>query len=183
MSAKARVVAEVAQGAPVVVVAHSLGAVVAAVAVRMRRLEASRFVLVEPALYDLARGAEPIEHHIGLVALARHRAQNGDLYGYWEIVSPLMFGQPASPDRWAGEHAFVERFAEMESPWGHGIKTDLFGHTPTLVVTGAWSDEYEVIADRLVQVGAQHVQLLGNKHRVQDHPDFNALVDAFDRAN
>lgn len=180
MSAKAHAVGEQSSGGPVVVIAHSLGAVIAAIAAQREYLDVSHFLLAEPALYDIARGDTSIEHHIASMSQARQFAQNGDLYRYWEIVSPMMFRRPASRARWDSESAFVARFAAMEPPWGHGIAAETFRQVPTLVVTGAWNNEYEAIAARLTRVGAQHVQLPGFGHRVQDHPDFNQLLDALE---
>lgn len=179
LDVKVDVIVRQAPAQPGLVVAHSLGAV--AIAVAGERLLASRFVLVEPALYDIARGEEAIERHVAAMSSARRLAEAGDIFGYWQIVSPLMFGRPASRDRWAEDRPVAERFAALTPPWGHGITATVFQQTPTLVVTGAWNDEYEAIAARLGEAGATHVQLPGHKHRPQDHPGFNSLVDAFER--
>lgn len=181
IQAKADAVAQQAPDVPVVVVAHSLGAVVAALAARAGRIEVSRFVLVEPALYDFARGEPAIEIHIGTMTTARELANDGDLYGYWEIVSPMMFGRSASRDRWAHERVFAARFCAVPQPWGHDVTVATFAQTPTLVVTGAWNDEYEAIAARLSKAGAQHIQLPGFDHRPQDHPRFESVVSGFEQ--
>lgn len=181
LQAKAETISRQIPAAPVVVIAHSLGAVAVAVAADAGRLRASHFVLVEPALYDIARGSDPVERHIAAMTSARRLAAEGDLYGYWRIVSPLMFGRPASRDHWAEDRPLATRFASLEPPWGHGGGADVFEGTPTLVVTGAWNAEYEAIAAALAESGATHVRLPGHKHRPQDHVDFNPLVDAFER--
>lgn len=87
---------------PSFLVAHSLGAVPAAMAYGAGAISASHVVLLEPALYDVARGDGSIERHIGPVTEARQRAAQGDLYGYWQIVGPLMF-------RREGEWRYVAR--------------------------------------------------------------------------
>jgi hypothetical protein len=177
MSSKARAVVEQAPSNPLAVVAHSLGATVVAVA--LEEIRPQRLVLVEPALYDIARGHEAIEGHVGQMTRAREHAAAGDLYGYWEIVSPMMFGLPASRDRWEEEQDRAEWMAAIEPPWGHGLTAGQFGDVPTLVVTGDWNQEYEAVATRLTEVGARHVHLPGYQHRPQDHPDFNGLVEEF----
>ena len=137
-------------------------------------------MLIEPALYDMARGDSAVENHINTMTRARELADVRDLYGYWSIVSPLMFGRPASRDRWAEDRATAERFAEVVPPWGHNVSADQFADIPALVVTGAWNEEYEAIAHRLAAVNVQHVQLEGYRHRPQDHPEFNDLLDRFE---
>lgn len=179
MQAKVDAIVEQAPAGPAVVVAHSLGAVVAALAATADRLAVSHFVLVEPALYDLARGEHAIEAHIEAMTTARKLAHEGDLYGYWQIISPLMFEDAASPDRWVRERVVAERFAALPVPWGHAVTVATFAQTPTLVVTGGWNDEYEQIAARLSAAGAEHLQLPGLGHRPQDHPQFNSLVSSF----
>lgn len=51
-----------------------------------------------------------------------------------------------------------------------------------LAVTGGWNEEYELIARRLVDVGADHIVLSGYAHRPRDHPDFPTAVTAFERS-
>lgn len=160
------------------VVAHSSGAVAVVLALQAGRIAPARLVLVEPALYDVARGAAPIESHIGAMTAARGRAAAGDLFGFWAIVRPLMFGGPVDEDLWDGEQELAERFASVDPPWGHGLEATDLATTPTLVVTGAWNEEYEAIAAALARHGARHVHLGGHRHRPQDHPDFQGLLDA-----
>ncbi|WP_101845971.1 alpha/beta hydrolase [Zhihengliuella sp. ISTPL4] len=161
--------------------AHSIGAVTAVRALA-DGLRVSGLVLVEPALYDIARGAAPIERHIAVVTEARARAADDDLYGFWSILRPLMFGGPATRERWEDERAVAQRWATTNLPWGHGIRTRSLHGVPMLVVTGGWNEEYELIGRRLVDVGAHHVVLSGFAHRPQDHPDFPAAVAAFERS-
>lgn len=154
------------------VIAHSAGAVPVTLAVAQGRIQASALVLVEPALYDVARGIPAIEHHIEVMTSARQRADAGDLFGFWSIVRPLMFGAPAEATSWNAEREFASRFASIELPWGHDITATMLAGVQTLVITGGWNDEYEAIAAVLMKAGATHVQLLGHEHRPQDHPDF-----------
>jgi pimeloyl-ACP methyl ester carboxylesterase len=122
----------------ITVVAHSLGAVAAVLASANGAVRADRLVLIEPALYDVARGNPAIERHIEMMTRARSLAAAGDLVGYWRIVRPLMFGGAADPTRWDEERSRAEWFASVPSPWGHGVATEAITSTPTLVVTGGW---------------------------------------------
>lgn len=179
MTRKADVVGEQCPRGDVVVIAHSLGAVPAALAYTVGNLTPSHVVLLEPALYDIARGDGAIERHIIPMTEARECAETGDLYGYWQIVAPLMFGRSATPDSWKDDQTLAQRFAAMDAPWGYGIEGSVFAAVPTLVVTGDWSDEYEAIAEQMTLAGAAHVQLPGAKHRPQDHSDFESVLAEF----
>lgn len=163
-----------------VVFAHSIGAVPAVLAAA-RGLKLSGLVLVEPALYDIARGNSAVERHISIVTEARERALAGDLYGFWAILRPLMFGGPIQREHWDDERATAERWSTINLPWGHGLRGDEAAGIPTLVVTGGWNDEYEAIASALTRHGARHRVLPGAGHRVQDTPRFQRVVDEFER--
>lgn len=154
------------------VVAHSLGAVPVALALRQGLIAPRRVVLLEPALYDIARGDASIEKHIAVMTAARSRAERGDLFGYWSLVRPVMFGGPAEVTEWAEEQDLATRFASIESPWGYALDGSEVVAAPTFVVTGGWNPEYEAIAHVLATHGAHHVHLKGCRHRPQDHPDF-----------
>lgn len=164
-------------GRSALIFAHSIGAV--PVALAAAEADFAGLVLIEPALYDLARGDAAIERHIGIVVEARARAAAGDLRGFWAILRPLMFGGAFDADRWVEEQPLAERWARTNLPWGHGVRARMLERVPTLVVTGGWNDEYETIADVLVAAGARHVVLPGAQHRPQDLPRFPAVVDAF----
>ncbi|WP_336642659.1 hypothetical protein [Microbacterium sp. MMO-113] len=138
--------------------AHSIGAVAAVRAVA-DGLRVSGLVLVEPALYDIARGDAPIERHIAVVTEARARAAEDDLYGFWALFRPLMFGGPLDRASWPDERAVAEHWATANLPWGHGIREHSLAGVPALVVTGGWNEEYELIARRLVDVGAEQIVL------------------------
>jgi hypothetical protein len=163
-----------------IVFAHSLLAVPAALASTTRRV--AGLVLVEPALYDLARGTESIERHIGIVTDARDLAASGDLAGFWAMLRPLMFGGSFDPGRWPAEQPVAAFWAARDVPWGHGVRTRMIDGVPTLVVTGGWNDEYESIAEILSVGGAHHVVLTGAQHRPQDLPGFAPAVAEFERS-
>lgn len=183
MADKAHLVGEQCPDERVVIIAHSLGAVPAALAYTNGGIAASHVVLLEPALYDIARGQDAIERHIIPMTEARERAKGGDLFGYWQIVGPMMFGREATRESWPEDQDLAQRFADMEPPWGHGIEETAFANVSRLVVTGGWNDEYEAIAERMALVGAAHVRLSGAKHRPQDHPGFERVLVDFLRAN
>ncbi|MCM3695623.1 alpha/beta fold hydrolase [Microbacterium oleivorans] len=160
-----------------VVFAHSAAAV--PVALAAARLSPRALVLVEPALYDIARGHPAIEAHIGEISRAKSVAEAGDLFGYWSIVRPLMFGGAADRSRWESERPGAERFATRRPPWGFGVDAAMLRGIATLVVTGGWNAEYDAIADVLQREGARRLTLPGHGHRPQDHPEFAAAVEAF----
>lgn len=168
-------------GTRVVVFAHSIGAVSAVLAAGTSYLDVARLILVEPALYDIARGTVAVERHISIVSDARALASTGDLRGFWAILRPLMFGGPSDTDRWDRERPAAERWARVNLPWGHGVRARQIRGIPTLVVTGGWNDEYEDIAAVLAAEGAEHRVLPGAGHRPQDLAAFPLLVDEFEK--
>lgn len=164
---------------PVTVIAHSFGAVPVLIAFHEGLLKVDHLVLAEPALYDIARGHPAIEKHIAVMAKATSHVETGDLDAYWSVVRPLMFGGPFSRDQWDSEEPLARRFSRQTPPWGHGIAAETIETVHTLVVTGGWNVEYEAIASALTRHGAVHVRLEGNKHRVQDHAKFEAVIEEF----
>lgn len=177
VSEQVRVLAEHPHGA--LLFAHSIGGVPAVLAARAMR--AKGLVLVEPALYDIARGDAAVERHIGIVTEARAQADAGNLRGFWAILRPLMFGGAFDAARWPDERALAERWATTNLPWGHGVRASMIEGIPTVVITGGWNDEYETIAGILTQHGAQHGVIRGAGHRAQDLPDFADVVAEFER--
>ena len=139
-------------------------------------------MLVEPALYDIARGHEALERHIAIVSEARSQAHAGDLRSFWAILRPLMFGGPFDADTWDDERAVAQHWSTTSLPWGHGVRPAMLKGIPTLVVTGGWNAEYERIAERLTSDGATHTVLEGFAHRPQDAPGFAAAAADFERA-
>ncbi|GAB3631429.1 hypothetical protein GCM10027421_07820 [Microbacterium shaanxiense] len=157
-------------------------AVPAVLAAASGRLDVAGLVLVEPALYDIARGEHAIERHIAIVTEARAQAAEGELHGFWAIFRPLMFGEAFDVDRWDAERAAAERWASSNVPWGHGVRSGMITGIPTLVVTGGWNDEYETIAGVLTRHGARHIVREGAAHRPQDLPGFATAVEEFLRS-
>lgn len=169
-------------GVRVLLHAHSLGAVPTVLAAASGRLDVAGLVLVEPALYDIARGDVAVERHIGIVTEARAQADDGNLQGFWAIFRPLMFGEAFDEGRWETERATAQRWAASNVPWGHGVRVGMITGIPTLVVTGGWNDEYETIALALARHGAHQLVLEGATHRPQDLPGFASAVEEFERA-
>lgn len=176
---QARTIRNVCRGRRPTVFAHSIGAVPAVLAAGS--LDLTALVLVEPALYDIARGNPAVERHVSAVTEARAQAGDGNLRGFWAILRPLMFGGPLSEERWSAEQEVARRWSTTNVPWGHGIRSAILADIPTLVVTGGWNDEYEVIATVLAENGSRHRILSGAAHRPQDVTGFSALVDEFER--
>ncbi|WP_181157389.1 alpha/beta fold hydrolase [Microbacterium sp. MYb62] len=168
-------------GTRVILFAHSIGAVPAVLAAASRSVDVTGLVLVEPALYDIARGSAPVERHISIVSEARALAATGDLRGFWAILRPLMFGGPYDDELWDRERPIAQHWAATNLPWGHGVRASMVRSVPTLVVTGGWNGEYEEIAAVLTTEGARHETLAGAGHRPQDLPTFPALVAGFER--
>ena len=172
-----RVVEAVGDGASVV--AHSYGGLVAALALPQLGERVRRLVLIEPALYDVARGTAAVEHHIAAMEAARSAFDVGGLEAYWHVVRPLMFGGEFASELWDAERPAAARMHALQVPWGHEVSAIEITRTPTLVVTGGWNDEYEAIAAALGVAGAQHHVLTGAGHRPQDLDAFNPLLDEF----
>lgn len=162
---------------PTTIVAHSIGAVAAVLALASIRDEVARLILIEPALYDVARGNVEIERHIEAMDEAHALAAAGDFAGFWAIVRPLMFGGKPDPAQWESERGWVEWFASVPRPWGYALSAADLAGIPTTVITGAWNAEYEAIADALGAVGAVQIHLVGHDHRPQDHSDFASRLE------
>lgn len=165
---------------PVTLFAHSIGAVPAVLAAASAPAADAALVLVEPALYDIARGEPVIERHIAAVTEARSQAADANLRGFWAILRPLMFGGPIDDDLWNEERPVANRWSTTNVPWGHDVRPAMLESIPALVVTGGWNDEYEHIAAVLSSHGAEHVVIPGAAHRAQDAAGFDGVVREFE---
>ena len=133
-------------------------------------------ILMEPALYSLARGAGHVENHIARmspVIVAAPHLGAAEYYLEWlralGVPDPV---RPATPE----EMQMAERTRLLTPPWDIATPAAVIPTVPTLVITGGWNDEYEEIASALVRSGAARRQLTGFGHRVPDHPDANSLI-------
>lgn len=91
-----------------------------------------------------------------------------------------MFGGPFDAALWEEERSLAERWSSANLPWGHGVRPEMLDGIRTLIVTGGWNDEYELIAERFRARGAAHVVLTGAAHRAQDVPAFGGVVHEFE---
>ncbi|OJX69612.1 MAG: hypothetical protein BGO94_14095 [Micrococcales bacterium 72-143] len=157
---------------PTIVVAHSHGAIPVLLALPLIRRQVKALVLLEPALYDVARGDPSVEAHISAMEHAREVLAAEGLESFWRVVRPRMFAGPLRSEEWEHERARAARFAEIVPPWGHGIEASTIEGTETHVISGGWNDEYEAIAAALSRHGALHQMFAGSHHRPQDDPRF-----------
>ena len=162
------------------VVAHSWGGTLVGIAMAHHGARPAALVLVEPALFDLARTNESVRKHVSVMTDARALADAGDLRGFWDLVKPMMFGAEATDDAWATDEPHAARSARLTAPWGFDLERSLPELPPALVITGAWWDGYEAIAHALVARGARHLQLVGAQHRPQDLTGFSPAVSEFE---
>ncbi len=176
----ARIISSLESTAAGHVVAHSYGANAALVAAQRAPELVASLTLLEPACFDLARGMPAVEEHISAMmpvfAVADDASVSAREFSRRFAVA-MGTGPPDLPQDVL--EAQVARLRAMPPPWDTGI--DVVGALPvrTLVVTGAWNEMYEQIADALVALGAERAVLSGNGHRVQDAPEANELLRRF----
>lgn len=157
------------------VIAHSYGALPAVEAATESGAIRS-MILMEPALYSLARGAEHVEDHIARMSpvISAAPGLTAAEYGLaW--LTAIGAAEPTAPTT-AAELRSAERLRLLPAPWDIPTPADVFAEIPTLVVTGGWNEEFEEIASALVRGRATHRLLTGFGHRVPDHPDANSLI-------
>lgn len=171
---RAKVVAAATTDASIVV-AHSHGAVPAVLALAIA--PPRHLLLLEPALYDVARGHPAIEAHVEAMARAHRALADDGVEGFWRIVRPITVGGSFDASRWDAERSTATWFAGVQLPWGHGIVADDVRGVPTTVVTGAWNAEYDAIADALAASGAERVVLAGAGHRPHDLEAFEHVLE------
>jgi pimeloyl-ACP methyl ester carboxylesterase len=161
------------------VVAASYGAVSALGAAALDPRRVRSLVLVEPAAFSLGRGLPAVEAHIAAVApvMARY-AGMGAADFHVAFLGALGVTEVVPPDTESGLRR-AERMRLQRPPWDAVLDPSVISRIPTLVVTGAWNAEYEELAARFVELGAEHAQLLGFGHSTHESPDFPALVEAF----
>jgi pimeloyl-ACP methyl ester carboxylesterase len=158
------------------IVAHSYGAIPVAQAAANAPSAVRSMILMEPALYSLARGAEHVEDHIARMSPVLAAASNLTAAEYqlaW--LTAIGTPDPVAPSTRDGLRA-AERLRLLPAPWDLPTPATAIAEVSTLVVTGRWNEEFEEIASALVRFGATHRSLTGFGHRVPDHPDANALI-------
>ncbi|MBO0925145.1 alpha/beta hydrolase [Cellulomonas sp. zg-ZUI199] len=157
------------------VVAHSYGANAAVLAAQTEPALVRSLALLEPACFDLARGAPSVEEHITAMTPVFAVADDPAVSAH-EFSRRFAAGTGTPPPDLPDEEleARVARLRVLRPPWGVGLRQGL--PVRTLVVTGGWSRLYEETAAALVALGAQHLVLDGAGHRVQDDPRSSAAL-------
>lgn len=162
------------------VVAHSLGAVPAMRSVAGGAGVVRSLVLLEPAAFSAARGGEHVEAHVAAMSPVFADAENLRVRdGQFAVRFLTALGAPGAAIADPGDpllRSMGRRLRRTPPPWDVPLDVATVERVPTLVVTGGWSPLYEEVASALVGSGARHRVLAGYGHRVQDHPDLNALL-------
>lgn len=176
--AREQAISEIASlsGPHSVLIASSLGGVLAAAA--SARSAPGAVVLLEPALFSLSA-----EHPATRALLTRmepvYTAPLGDdefLRLFFLTLTGKASGANGEPNE---VRARARRERAYGPPWSYDVETAWIKTVPTLVITGRWAQEYEEVARELVRLGAEHRVLHGYGHRVQDHPEMNAVITEF----
>lgn len=155
-------------------VAHSYGGVAAILAAGQAPERIRSLTLFEPAAYSLGRGRPHVEAMIERMTPVVDQAPFLGAAEYQDRFLTALTGsrpRPAVSDTLA-----AERDRLLAPPWSFELPVAAVSVVPTLVVTGNWNAEYEEIAQAIEEAGARHTRLVGYGHRVQDHPDANALI-------
>lgn len=157
-------------------IAHSYGGIPAVQADAAAPDRVRSLILMEPALYSLARGTKHVEDHIARMSPVMAAAPYlGAVEYYVEWLRALGVPDPVKPAT-PEELRRAERTRLLTPPWEITTPASAIAEVPTLVITGGWNEEYEEIASALVLAGATHRKLTGFGHRVLDHPEANALI-------
>lgn len=169
-----------ALGEPGHVVAHSVGAVPALRAAERAPGVVRSLVLLEPAAFSMARGGPEVEAHVAAMSAvfaeaANPRVRDGEL----AVRFLTALGAPGAAIADPGDpslRSMGRRLRRGTPPWEVPLDLATPARVPTLVVTGGWSALYEEVAGALADAGARRRVLAGHGHRVQDHPDVNAVL-------
>jgi len=162
------------------VVAHSVGAVAALRAAERADAHVHSLVLVEPAAFSAARGGPRVEAHVAAMTVVFDDAANPRVRdGEFAVRFLTALGAPGAAIADPGDpslRSLGHRLRRSTPTWQVPLDVGLPARVPTLVVTGGWSALYEEVADALAAAGAQRRVLPGYGHRVQDHPELNAVL-------
>lgn len=161
---------------PVHLIAHSYGAIPAAMAAERRPGWCRSMVLFEPALYALARGSASVERHIERLTPVMTEAGSLDAAAFWRRWMTALTGTQPEPAGTTAQLAAAERFRLLAPPWSFQVPTAVFALVPTLVVTAGWNQEFEEIAQALARFGAEHRLLPGKGHRLVDDSAATRLI-------
>jgi pimeloyl-ACP methyl ester carboxylesterase len=158
------------------VVAHSYGGLPAIFAAAQAPERVRSLTLFEPAAYSYARGRPNTEAMIERMTPIVDKAPTMNAVDYYvSFITALTGSRPSQPED-SSELLAAERNRLLAAPWSFDLPTDVLSAVPTLVLTGAWHEEYEEIGQTMANAGARHARLVGFGHRVQDHPGANSAV-------
>ncbi len=163
------------------VVAHSAGAVAALRAAEAAPDAVRSLLLVEPAAFAAARGGPAVEAHVAAMSAVFADAEDPRVRdGQFAVRFLTALGAPGAAIADPGDpslRSLGRRLRRSTPPWDVPLERGVLSRIPALVVTGGWSALYEEVADALADAGAHRRVLGGYGHRVQDHPDFNGVLD------
>jgi pimeloyl-ACP methyl ester carboxylesterase len=174
----ARRLSELISEEPVILAAHSYGAI-AALLLTQRSPELVRaLILFEPACLDLARGVSEVEDEIARMSpvMAAARDPSVSDLAYSSLFAEAS-GLPAPEIPAEVLEAEAARLRALAPPWDTQLDRTAGVPVPTVVVTSGASALYEAVATALVERGAQHLIVSGSGHRPQDVTDVRALID------
>jgi pimeloyl-ACP methyl ester carboxylesterase len=158
------------------VVAHPYGGLPAILAAAQGPERVRSLTLFEPAAYSYARGRANAEAMIDRMTPIVDMAHTMSSVDYQVSFISALTGSRTGQLEGASELVAAERNRLLAAPWSFDLPTDVLSAVPTLVLTGAWNEEYEEIGQTMASAGARHAQLVGFGHRVQDHPDANSTI-------
>lgn len=158
------------------VVAHSYGGLPAIFAAAQAPERVRSLTLFEPAAYSYARGRTNAEAMINRMTPIVDKAPTMSAAEYHTSFMSALTGSPTRQTKDASELIAAERNRLLAAPWSFDLPTGPLSAVPTLVLTGAWNEEYEEIGQAMADQGARHAQLVGFGHRVQDHPGANSTI-------
>ncbi len=158
-------------------VAHSYGANAAVLAAQQEPSLVRSLALLEPAVFDLARGMPAVEEHITQMTPVFAVADDSSVSAR-EFSRRFAAGMGTEPPDVSDQdlEVRVRRLRALLPPWGMGLASDGGLPASTMVITGGWSSLYEETAVRLVELGARHVTFNGAGHRVQDDPRADGVL-------
>ena len=158
------------------VVAHSYGGLPAIFAAAQAPERVRSLTLFEPAAYSYARGRTHAKAMIDrMTPIAEKAPAMSAIDHHVSFISALTGSPPRQPEG-ASELVAAERNRLLAAPWSFDLPADVLSAVPTLVLTGAWNEEYEEIGQAMADAGARHAQLVGFGHRLQDHPDASSTI-------
>ncbi|MFC5931555.1 alpha/beta fold hydrolase [Cryobacterium melibiosiphilum] len=135
------------------VVAHSYGGLPAIFSAARAPERVRSLTLFEPAAYSYARGRLNAEAMIDRMTPIVDKAPIMSTIEYHlSFISALTGSGPPQPQH-DSELIAAERNRLLAAPWSFDLPTDVLSAVPTLVLTGAWNEEYEEIGQTMAYAG------------------------------